>query len=240
MRAWGRADRCAGGIQRGLHELGDPELVRHGQVLVRRFLTQDPIGLAGGVNLYAYAGNNPISFSDPFGLCLKGDSTCPFLQKAVDAFRSTVDGVYRAIAGEPGVKAGRSLETAASRFTAALGEKASLNHFEGHIDFHAGPANATQNTTTGAWENASFAPNGELSVRARISWSSDPDASGVHTSTGVTVGQGILLGATVDAVNGIPNGGSFSGGFGLVQSLPGAVLRFLGMNSVELSPASAK
>ena len=32
------------------------------------FLTQDPIGLAGGVNLYVYAGNNPIGFQDPFGL----------------------------------------------------------------------------------------------------------------------------------------------------------------------------
>jgi peptidoglycan LD-endopeptidase CwlK len=39
------------------------------QAPIRSFLTQDPIGLAGGVNLYSYAGNNPVSFSDPYGLC---------------------------------------------------------------------------------------------------------------------------------------------------------------------------
>jgi RHS repeat-associated protein len=34
-----------------------------------RFTQEDPIGFAGGINLYAYAGNDPVTYSDPFGLC---------------------------------------------------------------------------------------------------------------------------------------------------------------------------
>ena len=34
-----------------------------------RFTQEDPIGLAGGVNLYGFANGDPINFSDPFGLC---------------------------------------------------------------------------------------------------------------------------------------------------------------------------
>lgn len=53
-------------------------------------LTQDPIGLAGGVNLYSYAGNNPIAWSDPFGLCDKGDPGCPLIE-AVAALLKPVE-----------------------------------------------------------------------------------------------------------------------------------------------------
>jgi RHS repeat-associated protein len=33
-----------------------------------RFTQEDPIGLAGGLNLYGFANGDPVNFSDPFGL----------------------------------------------------------------------------------------------------------------------------------------------------------------------------
>lgn len=36
---------------------------------IRSLTQEDPIGLAGGLNLYGFANGDPVNFSDPFGLC---------------------------------------------------------------------------------------------------------------------------------------------------------------------------
>jgi len=40
-----------------------------------RFLSADPSGFAGGLNHYAYANGNPVSYLDPFGLGAVGESS---------------------------------------------------------------------------------------------------------------------------------------------------------------------
>ena len=39
-----------------------------------RFMTPDPIGIAGGINRYVYAGNNPVNAIDPWGLLTLDDA----------------------------------------------------------------------------------------------------------------------------------------------------------------------
>jgi len=61
-----------------------------------RFSEEDPIGLAGGLNLYGFANGDPVNFSDPFGLrvCFVGSTfgERETLRKgAEDATNSTIE-----------------------------------------------------------------------------------------------------------------------------------------------------
>jgi RHS repeat-associated protein len=56
-----------------------------------RFTSRDPIGLAGGINPYAYAGNDPVSFADPSGLLAAqvGNAVSDYAGRAQDYLRNS-------------------------------------------------------------------------------------------------------------------------------------------------------
>lgn len=56
----GQTEDVETGLFYNRHRYFDPNL--------GRYLTQDPIGLEGGLNLYSYTRNNPVNFSDSLGL----------------------------------------------------------------------------------------------------------------------------------------------------------------------------
>jgi RHS repeat-associated protein len=43
-----------------------------------RFVSEDPVGIVGGLNLYAFAANEPVSGLDPMGACRYGKLSDPF------------------------------------------------------------------------------------------------------------------------------------------------------------------
>ena len=71
-------DRCRGGSYgRVLYNR-----FRYYDPGIGRYVSADPIGQYGGVNLYAYAGNDPLNWFDPFGLT-EGSASNKAKRKAV-------------------------------------------------------------------------------------------------------------------------------------------------------------
>ena len=61
---------------------------------LQRWVNQDPIGEAGGINLYGFVGNGPINGVDPYGLSWLGDQMSQVFQGIYDAMMGPQPGVY--------------------------------------------------------------------------------------------------------------------------------------------------
>jgi RHS repeat-associated protein len=59
-----------------------------------RFTQEDPIGLAGGINLYGFANGDPVTYSDPYGL----DAEETYIQGGGAVIRAVFRGISSALA----------------------------------------------------------------------------------------------------------------------------------------------
>ncbi len=87
---------------------------------IRRFLSPDPLGPAGGLNLYAYANNDPLSYIDPLGLCPTDD-----LAEYRKQIRDYINQIPRP----------------ANQNTLFAGWKGQFHLFHGGLMFHGGKSN---------------------------------------------------------------------------------------------------
>jgi RHS repeat-associated protein len=66
-----------------------------------RWTQEDPLGVAGGVNLYGFVGNNPAAFTDPFGLRPTVVDTPPVGGEQAEGNRQFAVGAQGLIGGGP-------------------------------------------------------------------------------------------------------------------------------------------
>jgi RHS repeat-associated protein len=64
-----------------------------------RFVSRDPIGLQGGINNYAYVGNNPVNYADPSGNCGPFTPLCAWLAETAPEWGPPTLGALKTAGG---------------------------------------------------------------------------------------------------------------------------------------------
>lgn len=112
-----------------------------------RFTQEDPMGLAGGLNAYGFAGGDPVNFGDPFGLCPKdlgGDGKTPTMADCPEgsagrrrfisgAAESATDPLFLIFGGLE-IKEGEALASGGARLVSRIGENPGLARIAGRLE----------------------------------------------------------------------------------------------------------
>lgn len=147
---------------------------------LRRFISEDPIGLAGGLNFYAYVQNNPVNWVDPWGL--KGGTVGFEGTLAAFGFGGNI-GIYGNYAHDDSQS---WYQGWSSSVTVVAGGGAAASAYYGGAGVHLSGNNACEvKQLEGAFANFGRAGFGAGSINAYRS----PDGS--VTGAGVTIGPSI-------------------------------------------------
>jgi len=174
-----------------------------------RFTQEDPIGYAGGQNLYSYGGNAPAAYTDPFGLCVprpwceKWAVAQEYVGRRVSATRHAVAEFAQQTVGRLGG-----------------GAEATI----GHVQFALGTESITSTELTTpvsivASAEVGIALSGYGSIRLRQA----PEGSRpVHFQIG-SRRIGVELTTAVGQGGIVPTAFSISYGFGITTGIPGGI-----------------
>jgi RHS repeat-associated protein len=160
-----------------------------------RWLQEDPMGVAGGLNLYQFSGNNPVLYTDPFGLkechergnCTQSDTFTP---DPATKFQSLAGA-----AGTPGF--GVALPAAlapAGQLVKPLADATTVG-----FEVNAGPVTAAFGADA---TDVSISPGiGGLNAMVSLTFAA-PSQSNVGGSIGGVAGAGLVGGGSVELGSG--------------------------------------
>jgi len=173
-----------------------------------RYLSPDPIGQAGGLNVYAYAAADPINRIDPLGL--KGASTdgretvswpiCELVRRLTKLSKGTaIDmdaaiGLWLGIAGGIRIESGKIIGSVTVGPGIGLGASAGVTKVYKVADGRDGATFGTTSTVTGG------IPIFNVPVGGSVSLSSGTGGVFVEGTLGVGFGMAVVTGFTMSGV----------------------------------------